>query len=228
MASQKVHWHRELLEHPLPPLFDKLMIYCTVPLSILTIRSDGFIDLHLNIIRGLNTLCICNLNLSPYRTSRFLKDPFLYSRFHDQKIEIFFDPQISFSTLLVVIRKKNELLTLFDESKIGFMKRCIFSMTKKTLKTYPIIVRETYLEQNILKAFFQHIRGGFTHRGQYMNKWLELRNCIKNCAHISESMKSSSSPYYYGMFVYTSHMDWYQNYYLNNLCHESSGPIFRR
>jgi len=184
MSLQKVYWHRELLEHPLPPLYDKLMIYCTVPLSILTMRSEGIVDLHLNIIKGLNKLCICNLS-SPDRTFRFLGKPFLYSRFHDQKIEVFFDPRSSSRTLLVVIRKKNELLSLSEESKIGFLKRCNFCISRKTLKTYPIVVRKIYLKPNILTAFFQHIHGSFTHGGHYMNKCLTLRNCIKKlCSHV--------------------------------------------
>jgi len=227
MASQKVNWHRELLEHPIPPHYNKLMIYCAVLSSILTIRADGNVDLHFNIIKGLNLLCICNLS-SPDRTSRFLKKPFLYSRFHDQKIEVFFDPQSSSRTLLVVIRKKNELLSLCEESKIGFLKRYNFCIPRKTLKTYPILVREIYQKPNVLKAFFQNIHSSFTYGGHYVNKCLELRNCIKNCAHMCEPIKSLPSPYCYGMFVYANHLDWYYNYHQKNRCHERSGPIFGR
>jgi len=228
MTSQRVHWHRELLEHPLPPLFDKLIIYCTVPCSILTIHAKGLIDLHLNIIKGLNKICLCNSFNSPARILRFLTNPSIFCRFHDQKMEIFFDPQYPSSTLLVVIRKKNELITLYEESKIGFLKNRIFCISRKALKTYPCPIRELYLKPNILKAVFQTIRGGFAYRGQYSNKCLELRNCINNCANSCDSTISSSSPYYYGMFVYTNHLDWYHNYYLNARCHERSGPIFRR
>jgi hypothetical protein len=138
------------------------------------------------------------------------------------------DPKNHSSTLLITIRVSAELLTLAEESKIGFLKRMIFYMPKKTLKTFPIPIRELYHKPNIIIETLKRYHGVFSHKNKYAYKWLQRRNCIKNCANSSDIIGFMPKPYPYGMFVYTSHKDWYMTYYLMNMSHEKSTPVFKR
>ena len=108
------------------------------------------------------------------------------------------DPKNHSSTLLITIRVSAELLTLAEESKIGFLKRMIFYMPKKTLKTFPIPIRELYHKPNIIIETFKRYHGVFSHKNKYAYKWLQLRNCIKNCANSSDIIGFMPKPYPYG------------------------------
>jgi hypothetical protein len=226
--SRRNHWHNELQEHLLPSSCSRLIIYCTAPNSILTISADGALDVHINIMRGVNLLCLCNLSLSPDRIAKFLSNSHLVCRFSEHKLHIFLDSKNYSSTLLVTIRVSGELLSLAEESKIGFIKRRIYYMPEKTLKTFPIPIRELYHKPNIINETLKRYHGVFSHKNKYVYKWLQLRNCIKKCAISHNIVNFMPKPYPYGMFVYSSHKDWYMTYYLKNMSHERSTPVFKR
>jgi len=226
--SRRNHWHRELQDQVMPSPCSRLIIYCTAPNSILTISADDALDVHINIIKGLNLFCMCNLSLSPDRMAKFLTNSHLVCRFYEHKLQIFMEPKNYSSTLLVTIRVSAELLSLVEESKIGFLKRMIFYMPRKTLNTFPILIRELYQKPNVINETFKRYHGVFSHDNKYAYKWLQLRNCIKNCANSSKIINVMPKPYPYGMFVYSSHKDWYMTYYLKNMSHERSTPVFQR
>ena len=225
--SRRNHWHRELQDHVLLTSCSRLIIYCTAPNSILTISADDALDVHINIKEGLNLLCLCNLSLSPDRMAKFLTNSHLVCRFYEHKLDIFMDPKNNSSIFLITIRVFAKLLSLVEESKIGFLKRLIFCMPKKTLNAFPSPIRELYYKPNVINVTFKRYHGVFSQNNKYAYKWLQLRNCIKNCANRNNNIGFMPKPYPYGMFVYTSHKDWYMTYYLKNMSHERSTPVFK-
>ena len=213
------------------------MIYCICPRSILTIDTDNE-AIHFSVLKGLNFLCLCNLSFSSERISKFFRNPNIACRLWDQQMNIY-SKNISIWTVLVTISYPTEILTLLEISKIGFLKKGFFRLSK--IKEFPIPIRNLYSNANIINLKFRRYSPGRSQRifrnlfGPDLyaldsrDKWLgkspiTIRSCIKNCSNHGTCVYVPEC-YYNGCYVFFSQRDWYEKGYIKGECHERPKPI---
>ena len=215
----------QILSHVL-----RLLIYNCCTNSILGIQTNDWIKEHFIVSKGLSLLCLCNLNFSQERKYKFFRNPKLFGRHWNQRMDIYDE---NGSTMIVIITSPTEMLTLVEISIIGFLKGNRMSNLKYP-RRFPIPIRETYSKARILNVKFSRYSAGRTQRifrsdpdcwdmdpQKWQNKGpMTVRSCIKNCIKNGILNKTSECYYSSSIHIYASRLDWYEKYWLRNECHE--------
>ena len=136
----------------------RLLIYNCCTNSILGILTNDYSKEYFTISKGLSLLCLCNLSFSQDRKHKFFRNPKLFGRHWNQRMDIYDEND---STMLVIITSPTEVLTLVKISIIGFLKGNRMSNLKHPRK-FPVPIRETYSKARILNVKFSRYIAGRT------------------------------------------------------------------
>ena len=210
-----VPWFSELLRFSLPVEFPRLLIYCTVPKSILTIDSSNLNTVHFIVLKGLNLVCLCNLVSSSENSSIFLKNAHVACPIALQQVNIYSKNDPS-GNILVTISQPNEVLPLLEISKIRFLKNKISFFSEETLREFPLPISQIYSRANIVNLTFSR----YGSRENLESKCpMNIRSCVKNCFDRNTLTKILKC-HFNGSSIRFTHREWYDNCYTNGECHE--------
>ena len=197
--------------HTLPTHIRTILVYSTHP-TILTISLKRAVNIQVLAKPGLNIICLCNLFSTPINISRYTSNNMLLFCRNSQSVLQIYNTHVPSNTLVIVISYKGDFNNLQCQALTSILRIGKLFISRTQLRKFPVPIRRLYWGTHVYKGFIRKliITKIKRHRLKHVMderlwepvnvKWVEVRNCIKNCGinlNSNEERPISAVPLHY-------------------------------